>query len=368
LWAVFCVQAVVNRLVIADLSKRAAAARGDWPSASIVVPARDEEKCIREAVSSFLRQDYPGLEVIVVDDGSTDRTPAILAELQGEFDNLRVVPGCDPPDGWLGKPNALEMGRKEATGDWLLFADADVVYEPGLLRRAIGYCLDRDVAMLVAFPRLITRGVLEAALMSSLYLVPFAAFPAYLISRPKRKLFSVGGGAFNLVRRDALEACDAFESLKDIVVDDVGLGYRVKRAGFPIHLVVAGPLARIRMYAGARATVQGFSKNVYPGLVQRPWLIPVVFIMGLVISLLPYGGFVYGLAVGSFSVPACVALVLMHAVLGGLVLWLRQPWYVAFLNPVRELGWMWIVLRSMVLYYRRGLIWRGRNYGAMASR
>ncbi len=368
LWVLFCVQAVLNRVLLADLSKRPGTSGRDWPFVSIVVPARDEEKCIHQAVSSFCRQDYPAFEVIVVDDRSTDATPAILAELQQEFANLRVIRGQDPPAGWLGKPNALETGRKQARGDWLLFVDADVVYAPDLLRRAVDYCLAKRLAMLFAFPRLTTRGVLEAALMSSLVLVCFAVYPMLLVNWTTWKRLAVGGGAFNLVRRDALEAGGAFESLKDAVVDDVMLGRTVKGAGFPLHLALAGPLIRVRMYDGARATVRGFAKNTYPGVVQAPWFLPLLFVVGALVSLLPYFGLVHGLAGGSVSVPACIALALMHLVLGGLAWWHRQPWYIAVLNPVREVGWWWIVLRSMWRYHRRGLIWRGRNYGSILSR
>ncbi len=365
LWIVFLLQLVVNGALIRDLRTFGLDPPAEWPLVSIVVPARDEERRIGEAVASFCRQDYPALEVIVVDDGSTDATPRILAELQAQFPNLKVVEGQEPPPGWLGKPNALETGRKHARGEWLLFVDADVIYAPDLLRRAVSYALRRDAGMLFLYPRLSTGGVLEAVIMSSLYLVPFAAFPMFLISHTRSRWFATGGGPGNLVRREALEASGAFACLKDAVVDDVGLGYAVKRAGFKEALALAGPLIRLRMYEGARATIQGFTKNIYPFVGRRWWTSAIPFVAGTLVSLLPYFGFAAELWAGSVSVPASIALVGMHVVLALLALIFRQPWYIAFLNPVRELCWWWILVRSFVEHRRAGLVWRGRRYGSV---
>ncbi|MCK4660936.1 MAG: glycosyltransferase [Phycisphaerae bacterium] len=362
LWSVFLLQFIVNWILVRDVSRIEITPPDEWPFVSIVVPARDEERGIGAAVRSFCKQDYPGLEVIVVDDGSSDATPQILAELQAEFLNLTVIPGQDPPAGWLGKPNALEIGRKRAKGDWLLFVDADVVYAPDLVRRAICHALCEEAGMLFAYPCLGTRGVFEAAIMSALYLVPFAVFPTFLVSRTKSRLFAQGGGVFNLVRRDALEACGAFGCLKSAVIDDIGLGYAVKRAGFKETVVMAGPLIRLRMYESARETIEGFTKNLYHFLRMRPWGLPLPFVAGTVLSLLPYYGFAVALACGSVSVPASISLVCMHTVLGLIARVFRQPWYIAFLNPLRELCWWWILIRSLVRYRRHGVVWRGRKY------
>ncbi|MCP4594209.1 MAG: glycosyltransferase [bacterium] len=367
LWMVFLVLFVVNWLAIPELSRVPGSPPAHWPHVSIVVPARDEADGIRRAVSSFCRQDYPSFEVIVVDDRSTDATPQILAELKEQFQNLKVVPGSDPPEGWLGKPFALQLGSQHARGDWLLFVDADIEYAPDLLRRALPYVLERDVGMLFLFPRLLTGEWLEAVIMSTLYLGPFAIFPTFLISRTRSGLLALGGGMFNLVRRDAFEASGAFESLRNAVVDDVGMGRVVKQAGFKQAVALAGPLIRVRMYAGARATIDGFSKNAYPMFRRHWWLLPIPLSLGLVVSVVPYVGLTAGIIAGTLSTPAMISLGCMHVILAGLAWRLRQPWYVALLNPVRELCWWWILLRSAVRYFRYGLLWRGRSYGSDIS-
>jgi len=362
LWVLFLFQLLLNRMLGTDLYRRSCKEPPSWPFVSIVVPARDEEKNIREAVTSFCTQDYPAFEVIVVNDRSSDATGAILDELQSRFPNLAVLDGVEPPPGWLGKPHALEQGLKRSRGEWVLFVDADVVYREDLLRRAVAYVLEERADMLFLAPTFLTRGVLEAALISSLYFLAAAVSPMFLVTRSRLKRAAAGSGVFNLVRREALEACGVFGSMRDMVVDDVGLGFRIKGGGFRLAGAIAGPLVRIRMYDGARDTVRGFTKNIYPGLLQFPWLIPVPFVFGTIISLLPYIGLIHGLMNSRLCLPAALSLVLMHATFGCLALIFRLPWHVAFTNPLREVGWWWILVRSAWMYHTKGIVWRGRAY------
>jgi cellulose synthase/poly-beta-1,6-N-acetylglucosamine synthase-like glycosyltransferase len=362
LWILLFLQVCINLYLSSNLSKLRSPEAKEWPSVSIIVPARDEAASIREAVTSFCCQEYPDFEVIVIDDKSVDQTPEILNELSEKYENLIHISGKELPEGWLGKPHALEQGREVARGDWLLFVDADVVYGPSLLKRSVAYVLKEEADMLFVVPNFTTGGPLEAALISSLYFVGAAVVPLFLVSRTRFKWACAGGGVFNMVRRDALEAAGAFESLRDAVVDDIGLGCRVKAAGYKLTGAAAGDLIKIRMYEGGLETIRGFSKNTFPGFRTMPWLLLIPFIMGPIISFLPYVGVVSGYQEGKIIIPAAISLLLMHAVFAILAGFFRQPWYLTFLNPLREAGWMWILIRSMFLYYYRGVEWRGRVY------
>lgn len=368
IWTCLLLQGMVNGLLVRDLSRTARVEPGEWPFVSFVVPVRDEERGIRTAVASFCNQDYPAFEVIVVNDRSVDQTPQILAQLQSRFPNLTVVQGEDPPEGWLGKPNALETGLSRAKGDWILMVDADAVHAPDLLRQAMAYGLWEDAGMVVVRPRHVTDGVLEAVLMSGVNFFFFVATPMFLVRYSNSALFATGSPVFNLIRRDALEACGGFAYLKQAVVDDLEIGFRGKRAGHRLAVVFAGGLIGHRMYNGARQTVQGFAKTTFPTIRKAPWLLPLYLAVATVVSFLPYYGFVAGLAAGQTNIPATISLVMMHAVLAGIAWRYREPWYITFLNPLRELGWLWIFTRSLVLYYRKGLVWRGRSYPASPYR
>jgi glycosyltransferase involved in cell wall biosynthesis len=362
IWALLLLMGTLNALLVPDISRLKAPEPRAWPLVSFLVPARNEESGIRKAVASFCTQDYPAFEVIVVNDRSTDHTGQILTELQTQFPDLTVINGADPPPGWLGKPNALETARSRARGDWILMTDADAVHAPDLLRRAVAYALNEDLGMLVIRPRHVTEGILEAVLMSGVNFFFFVATPVFLVRHSPSPLFATGSPVFNLIRRDALEACGGFGCLKQAIVDDLEIGFQVKRAGYPVGVTFAGKSICHRMYRGARQTVQGFGKTTFPTIRKTPWILPLYFTLAGVVSLLPYYGFLQGLHAGRINVPAAAALVLMHACFAGIAWRYGEPWYITFLNPLRELGWLWIFARSFVVYRRDGLVWRGRSY------
>src|SRR6478736_410806 len=124
----------------------------EWPSVSLIVPARNEELYIEKAVRSLTRLDYPRLQITIIDDRSTDRTGAMLDSLVAEFSQLNVVHVTELPAGWLGKNHAMQLGADRSTGEWLLFTDADIVYEPKALRRAMLYVRREQLDNLSAWP------------------------------------------------------------------------------------------------------------------------------------------------------------------------------------------------------------------------
>jgi glycosyltransferase involved in cell wall biosynthesis len=362
IWASFLLVGIINAVLVRDIDRIDVPPPREWPFVSYVVPARNEEANIGKAVRSFCSQDYPRFEVVVINDRSTDGTSKVLKGLQAEFSSLSVAEGRDPPEGWLGKPNALEIGRSRAKGDWILMTDADVVHAPDLLRRAVAYGLREDAGMVVVRPRHVTGGVLEAILMSGVNFFFFVVMPVFLVRYSRNPLLSTGSPVFNLIRRDALESCGGFACLKRAVVDDLDIGYYVKREGHRLAVAFSGSSIGHRMYGGARQTVQGFGKTTFPTIRKAAWLLPVYFALGLMISILPYCAFAWGLVAGRMILPALISLAIMHVVFAGIAWRYQEPWYIAFTNPLRELGWLWIFARSAVLYYRKGLIWRGRSY------
>ncbi len=251
----------INAATIARLSKAAPMPAGALPAVSVVIPARNEARDIEAAVRSHLAQDHPELEVVVVDDRSTDDTAAILARLAKADARLTVVAGVEPPPGWMGKPHALFQGVSRARHGLLLVADADVRYDPPALREAVAFLSSRRLDLITFFPRVEMSGFWENVLMPYLA-AAYMWGPAFFVNSDLQKRFAAGGGTGMLVRREALEAAGGYETLRASVIDDIGLGIRVRRAGGRCRMVLADDRVRLRMYRGFREVVDGFTKNI----------------------------------------------------------------------------------------------------------
>lgn len=343
------------------------------PSVSTIVPARNEERGIEEAVRSHLAQDYPDLEVIVVDDRSTDGTGAVLARLAAGDPRLKVVSGVEPPPGWLGKPHALFEGTRAAKSELLLFADADVRYGPSAVRQAVALLEARRLDLVALFPRLEMRGFWENVLMAYLPVSYFFG-PAFLLNSDRQRRFAVGAGAGMLVRASAYRAAGGHEAIRDSVIDDLHLASRVRRAGGRCRMVRADRALHLRMYRGLREIVDGFTKNmayVFEGPIGLflafstaysfvAWSLPGLALLGIGL----------GLPVPPADVAwaaAAVGLVLLGRI--GIALFLDYPLWPSVTHPFMALAWIGILARSFAWrFLRREMRWRGRTYPAANAR
>src|SRR5262245_12489012 len=198
-------------------------AAGGWPRLSVVVPSRNEGHSVERATLSLLGQDYPELEIVAVDDRSTDTTGRILDELASRHASLSAVHVRELPEGWLGKNHASHVGAAAASGEWLLFTDGDVVFHPGALRRAVSYALSRGLGHLAVVPQLVAPEFLERAFVAAFALLMSLKFQVWKLGRPRNGAY-IGLGAFNLVRRADYERVGGHRRLAMEVVDDLKLG------------------------------------------------------------------------------------------------------------------------------------------------
>lgn len=231
-----------------------------WPKVSIIVPARDEEARIDAAMRSKLAIDYPHLEVIAVDDRSQDATGPLLDRLGAEDPRLSVVHIDALADGWLGKSHAMHIGAARATGDYLLFTDADVFFAPDLLRKAVTMCEARGLDHLALAPRLESSGFFEKAIELYFIIMLCIASQPWLV-RTGWRMSYVGVGAFNLVRRRAYSQCGGHEAIRLDVLDDVKLGKLIKHTGLKQDVLDAGDGVRVRWQDGFWGVIRGMEKN-----------------------------------------------------------------------------------------------------------
>jgi glycosyltransferase involved in cell wall biosynthesis len=235
---------------------------------SAIIPARNEEDSIARTVESVAAQPEIG-EVIVVNDQSTDRTGEILAELAARVPKLRVLATGELPRGWVGKNYAASLGAAAATGDWLLFTDADTFHLPGAVRRALADAVDRDAVLVSYSPEQELQTFWERALIPFVYCRLAARFSFARINDP-RLPDAAANGQFMLILRETYEAAGGHAAVASEIIEDVALARRVKGEGYRIYFTAPIGTVRTRMYGSFRAMWQGWTKNLYPLMGGRP--------------------------------------------------------------------------------------------------
>jgi glycosyltransferase involved in cell wall biosynthesis len=347
------------------------------PFVSIIIPARNEERAIGRTVRALLAQTYGNLELIVVDDQSSDGTAAAVAEIAATDPRLTVVRGETPPAGWLGKPWALHQGSLRAKGELFFFIDADVVYAPEALAAAVAHMQRGPAVLLTLFPNFEMQGFWENVAMPQFAFAAFALMPSWLANRTTRPWLGIGGGVGNLVKRDAYAAADGHAALHQAVIDDVALARLVRAAGGRTEVVRAEELVSIRMYHGGRSIVEGMTKNMYTAIGRSLWIVPPFVVVIATINLLPYALLISAILHSLRGAPVttaewlgCTAVALLTLLRVILFASVRYPIANAlFLHPLMIVFSLWVYVRSAWRTGVRGQVqWRGRTYDAADTR
>jgi chlorobactene glucosyltransferase len=335
------------------------------PRISIVVPARNEARQIEQCVGSLLAQDYPKLDVIVVDDRSEDATASIVSQIAAEDSRVRLIAGELLPPDWVGKPWALDQGARRATGDWLLFTDADTIHEPGALSAAIGYARAHNLDVLSVLTQQIMRTPAEWLFLPSvLWTIAFAIGSLRAINDPAREnaLFN---GQYILVSRRAYDGIGGHESVRNEIAEDLELARRFKADGrFRTALVNGNGLVRVRMYQSFHELWQGFVKNFWVGARGQGLFAAIgILLLACVAPLTPLA-LVVALVAHAQTAAAALLLAMLCAIVGAspgmrrLGLGSSSSWCL----PIGITLVVAIFLTSIVQHARGGVIWRGRRY------
>ena len=340
------------------------------PRVAIIVPARNEEASIEQALAQLLALDYNNYEVIAINDRSTDRTGEIMdgiARSRGDGrprpsgHQLKVIHIRELPAGWMGKAHAMwTAARNAADCDWLLFTDADVMFRPDCLRRAIAYAEAEAADHLVLFPRTVMKRPGEKMMLAFFQLMFVFGHRPWKVADPKAK-DHIGVGAFNLVRRSAYEAVGTYEALRFEVVDDMKLGKVIKNAGFRQRNVLGRDLLEIRWAMGARGVVRNLTKNFFAVMSFQWWRALGFCAAAAIGNVLPFLGVF--LAHGAARIPYAIALACIFFLYVGMSVYSDvRPWYF-FLHPLGTLLFIYTMLRSMIFtLWRGGVEWRGTLY------
>ena len=341
----------------------------DGAPLTVIIPARNEAHNIEACVTSILASGYRRLEVIVVDDRSTDDTAARvvrLTTLPGNGDRLRLVRGAELPGGWFGKQWALVQGVRAARpgkSDLLLFADADTRHTPELIPRAVAVLKEEKVDLVSTLPRQAMETFWERVIQPHVFFALGLGVGDFRrLNRTRTYWRGIANGQFILTPRKTYEAVGTHEAVKHTVADDLALAQAYIKAGRDIFLVHATEYMTTRMYTSLREIVEGWSKNLASGAPQMmppirplravfPWLMWLPNLAWLVPP-------VVAAATGSLPWVAVVAVSLL---IWAFISWNEKvPVWYALLYPLGAGAMTWIMLRSAIR--GRRIAWKGRAY------
>jgi len=233
--------------------------RDGAPFISVIVPAHNEQGHIKGCLESVLAQDYPHFELILVDDRSEDRTASIARELCKEGDKFKIISLKQRREGWTGKCNALDVGVRHAKGSWLAFLDADSRLQPSALRQCYHTAVACSAGMITLSPRLILKGFWEKALQPVFAGMSCILYPLYKVNDPTSPVASANG-MFYLIDRNAYDRIGGHHDVRDLAVEDIGIGKRVKAAGMGLLFANGREVLQTRMYTGLSDILVGWTR------------------------------------------------------------------------------------------------------------
>lgn len=338
----------------------APAADSDCPPISLIFAARDEEDKLPAALATLVGIDYPQLEIVAVNDRSTDGTARILDEFALKHPQLKVVHVRELPSGWLGKPHALQTGYQASSGQLLVFTDADVKFKPDALRRVVTLFRERGLDHLSLFVDVDRRGFWDAVLISFFGMGFQLATDPHNVSNPNSRTY-VGVGAFQMLNRTAYESSGTHRHLAMEVVDDMKLGKIVKMGGFRSCVAVAQNYVSVEWHLGLGNLVLGVEKNFFAGAQFRISVAAMQILALLLMNVFPFAGLLFGR--GWIQSLAAVSVVVAMGFHVGVDVVMRiSPLYCLSL-PLGATVFSYMILRSAIVTLRQGgIVWRNTFY------
>ena len=344
------------------------------PLISVCVPARNEERNIRLCVEAILAQDFPNFEIIVLEDRSHDSTPQILRELAVQGKRLKSIPGAELPIGWAGKPHALFQAASAAQGEWLCFVDADTFLSPNALSACYAKAIETKADMFTIMTFQILGSFWEKAVMPIVMTALSVGFSPSKVNDPKNK-DAIANGQFILIRRAVYDAIGGHESVKDQIVEDKALSEQVKWTGYRLVVANGYSVARTRMYTSLPEMWEGWTKNIYLGLRDRPSLVLLgafgaflALVAALLLPVWPLLGVIWFLQSGGWLALTVVA---QSLILWAFVIYARarisigmgiSPWYALTLPLGSAVFAAMMFTSTWRVLSGKGVTWKGRVY------
>lgn len=344
------------------------------PMVSVCIPARNEANNIRRCVEAVLGQDYPNFEVIVLDDRSTDATLTQLKEIATRDSRLIPISGSDLPEGWAGKPHALYQTVKVARGEWLCFVDADTFLAPNALSSVYAKAFETNADLFTIMTKQILGSFWERTVMPLVMTALSVGFSPRKVNDPSRR-DAVANGQFIFIKRSIYDLIGGHEKIKDQIVEDKALSENVKWNGHRLVVADGMQVVSTRMYTSLETMWEGWTKNIYLGLRDHPYLLllgafgaSLALIAALFLPVWPLLGLGWYFNDGEWM---ALAVIVQSLFVWGYLIYYRAwvahimeiPIWYAILTPLGAGVFAGMMLTSAwKVLTGQGVTWRGRKY------
>lgn len=258
----------------------------DSPKVSVVLPVRNEERRVVPCLRSLMDQSYENYEIIVVNDNSTDGTARLIAGLAARDPRLTLIDGRPLPSGWNGKSFACSQGVEAATGDYLLFTDADTLHSRDSIAWAVTAIREHEADFASAYVRQRLGNLGELLLVPAMFIMTALLLPLGLIPRKNAGIISFAIGQFIICRRAAFVAMGAYDRFRGSVVEDVSMAREMKRAGYKTIFLDAQGYISCRMYEGFSSAFRGIAKSLFGAINSS--VLSLAALTGLIILAIVY--------------------------------------------------------------------------------
>jgi len=367
---VFLIRSMVNSLTSTPWIDRFEKTKHDNPKVSIILPARNEEEFLGKCLDTLIDQDYPNYEIIVIDDSSEDFTGNIISEYAKKSPKIIPVSARPKPDGWMGKNWACMEGYKKATGELLLFTDADTTHAKNVISLAVSHLLSFNLDALTAIPRMVSIDFWTKITLPMISTFLHTRFSAIRVNDPSKKT-GYFFGSFFIIKQKTYEMVGTHEGVKQEIIEDGALGKKVKDTGCKMKMVRGDHLINA-IWARDKSTLWNALKRLMiPLYIQSPRIAVGIFFAVLFLLFMPFPILAYSSILAfetlSNSLVFVSSLIASFLIYIGAVIEVKKGLQLklvhALFGPVGSM--------VVVLGFLSGLLkankdssvsWRGRNY------
>lgn len=327
------------------------------PKVSILIPARNEEQNITHCLEHIINQDYQNIEIIILNDESNDRTAELVQKMQNQYSSIKMINGQTLPDDWTGKNWACYQLAREASGDILIFTDADTMHTPLAVSQTLGWMQKLNLGLLSSFPQQKTVSLAEKLIVPIIDFFVYGMLPLWSTYYFKSSAFAAANGQWIAFKKDIYQKIGGHESVKNEIVEDVELNRIVKKSGIRTLTAAGTKSVFCRMYHSPIEVWQGFSKNFY-GLTGHSIIIFIIieFIL-LTCCVLPFL-----LVVMNYTSIALLTIISLNLIIRAILsIRYKHPFFISvFLHPVSILFASIIGLNSFYQYHWGHIQWKNR--------